>query len=56
MLSTINNKIALCEHKAGVFYFSVLQLLDTLSHIIMCQSALRHRLLYSILVSPLFSR
>jgi hypothetical protein len=35
MLSTINNKIAFCEHmsKTGVFHFSVLQLLNKLLHI-----------------------
>lgn len=41
-LSTIENKIELCEHKTGVFHSSALQLLNKLSHNKMCPSALRH--------------
>jgi hypothetical protein len=33
MSSIINNKIAFCEHKTGVFCFNVLQLLNKLLHI-----------------------
>jgi hypothetical protein len=42
ILSTINNKTAFCEHNAGVFHFNVLQLINKLSHIKMCLSALHH--------------
>jgi hypothetical protein len=41
-LSSINNEIAFCEHKTGVFHFNVLQLLNKLSLIKICPSALRH--------------
>jgi hypothetical protein len=44
MLSTINNETAFREHKTAVFHFNVLQLLNKLSRIKMCLSALRHPL------------
>ena len=43
-LSTINNKIAFCDHKTGVFHFNVLQSLNKLSHIKMRLLALHHPL------------
>ena len=45
VLSAINNKIAFCELKTGVFRFNVLQLLNKLLHFKMCPSALCHPLL-----------
>jgi hypothetical protein len=50
MLSTINNNIAFCEHKTGVFRFTVLQLLNKLSHIKMCPLALRHSTVNSLVL------
>jgi hypothetical protein len=44
MLATINNnKTSICEHKTGVFYFNVLQLLKMIAYQ-MCPSVLRHTL------------
>jgi hypothetical protein len=42
MSPSINNEITFFEHKSRVFQFSVLQLLNKLSHIKTCPSALRH--------------
>jgi hypothetical protein len=42
MLSAINNEIAFRDHTTGMF--NVLQLLNKLSHIKMCKSALSHPL------------
>jgi hypothetical protein len=42
MLATINNKIAFCENKTGVFHFNVVQQLNKLSYIKMGPSAVRH--------------
>lgn len=50
-VTTINNKIAFCEHNAGVFHYIVLQLLKNLLHIKMCFSALRHSLWYFLIKS-----